>query len=398
MDKGESSKKNFLFKIYFFIAVISLALIGVLIGFIFTELEKNYPLYFKNHLWTTILLVIITLISTIIIHELSHLAMFLKVGFKIRLFALGPVLLIKELSGWSLKFKFNPSIGIGGMVLPNIIELKTQGQFNRVRNDYAKGMLVAPVVSAIQGILSFLCIFILSKTVKEEFQSTAFTIFISSFFTCLYINITSVINIGGVVGDYKAYKLFRKDDGFAAYQLYSYAMLSTEKQNARENCDRAKEIMEITLEENFRRGVLDSLSCLMIDTFLYEYLSNDTPMPIVIEKYIYYYLDNIKKYQSFLIIESYYILLIHILLYISDKDIENSRLVWESIKSKIPKNKVGRYYTNQIETKLYYDEKKECLLRNEKIVISSIDSIMNIFENYYEDELKILNRRIKPLA
>lgn len=314
---------------------------------------------------------------------------FIALGYNIRLFVIGPFSFIKELDGWKIKIKLNNIVGLGGIVLPNITELRNEEQFFNVRKDVAKAMITAPIFSAFQCVISLFLALGVTPLLSKNIQSTFFTVFITSFFITMYINITSCINMGGAIGDYKAYRLYKKYDGFAALALYDDAMVSMEKERARENCYEAKKLMIIELEKMYEEKELSFVTCSIINIFLYEHICCNKEIPTIVEKYISYYVNNLDLYYSRIKFENYYVLLIHILFYISEKDINKARSLWDSIKKEIPQDKVGKYYISQITAKLYGSNEKYELCNKNEIRMSVSDSIMSVFENYYDDELKI---------
>ena len=150
----KSSKNNLKSKLSFFSIVFILLLIGFCIGGMFAKLEDKFPLYFTNSKIITLFLVIITILITVFIHELSHFLAFLYFKYDILLFVLGPFSFYKHLNKWTVKFKFNSTIGIGGLVIPIIPKIKNEKNFIKTKTQYSKVMLIAPLVSAIQGLLS----------------------------------------------------------------------------------------------------------------------------------------------------------------------------------------------------------------------------------------------------
>ena len=384
---NKKNKNEFKFKIYFWGSVLFLSLISFLIGIIFSELENKFPLYFTNSIITTLFLVIITTLITIFIHELSHFLAFLYFRYDILLFILGPFSFYKSSNKWTVKFKFNSAIGIGGLVIPNIPKIRNNEDFKKIKTEYSKVMVIAPLVSAIQGLLSLFIIIFFLPNFNKNIQSTFFTILMTSLFNAIYINITSLITISGLLGDYKAYKLFKYTDTFAAYQLYTYLKLSTEKKNISEDCNILKNIILSELEQRYKNKILDSFTCLLVDIYIYEYLTHNISIPMKVVDYINYYIENIETFYSKLIFESYYVLFAHILIYLSEKDLQKSINLWRTIKNKFPKNKVANYYIVQIESKLNNNISKSFLCDKKNIHLSSLDPIVSFLDNYYEDEI-----------
>ena len=389
MKKPKIFTPNFIFKLCFWGFVIACSSLGALIGFILTEIENCFPSYFQNSIIITLFLIIVTIMFSILIHELAHLLKFISMGYKIRLFVLGPFNFCKESNKFKIKFKFNSIIGVGGLVLPDITEIKNINQFTKLKRDYAQAMIIAPIISAIQGLISLLFILFLLPKTNETIHSTLFTIFITSFFSAIYINIISLTNISGAMGDYIAFKAFKYNDTFAAYQLYTYATLSTKKESVRNNSNVIKDILISNFKSECMLKNFDSLTCLIIDLFLYESLSNDIELPNIILKYINYFIENIDSFTSKIPFESYYIMTVHIILYLSKINIEKSKIIWSKVKDKIPNNKIGKYYINQIENIIFNNTTKTNLRDKNNITLSSIDPICCVLDNYYDDEIKL---------
>lgn len=383
---------NFKFKLYFFGVTFLLALIGCLIGAIFTELENNFPTYFTNSIGMTFLLGIITIFLTIIVHELAHLLHFVCHGYKIRLFVLGPFSFHKKSNKWKVTFKFNLSLGFGGLVIPNIEKINKKQHFEKITTEYSRNMLTTPLVSLLQGVVSLLLIIFLLPKCNIYIQSSIFTILITSLLTTIYINVTSLINIGGIVGDYRASSLFKHNNVFSAYQLYTYSMLSTEKENIIKDNTVLKNIFLSKLNTSYEKKEFDNFSCLLTDIFIYEYITYNIPIPEKAMKCINYYIDNIGEFYSKLIFECYYILYSHIIVYLAEKNLKKSIELWETIRIKFPPNKIAKYYELQIDSKLYNNVSKELLTNKNNIYISSIDSILGVLDNYYDSEI-LLNSK-----
>lgn len=164
--------KNFIFQLCFWGVVVGLSLLGCFIGFRFSKLEERHPLYFQNSIAITLLLVIIIVEVSFLIHEFIHMITFIALGYNIRLFVIGPFSFIKELGGWKIKIKLNNIVGLGGIVLPNITELRNEEQFFNVRKDVAKAMITAPIFSAFQCVISLFLALGVTPLLSKNIQST----------------------------------------------------------------------------------------------------------------------------------------------------------------------------------------------------------------------------------
>ena len=80
---------------------------------------------------------------------------------------------------------------------------------------------------------------------------------------------------------------------------------------------------------------------------------------------------------------------VHIILYLSKINIEKSKIIWSKVKDKIPNNKIGKYYINQIENIIFNNTTKTNLRDKNNITLSSIDPICCVLDNYYDDEIKL---------
>ena len=214
-----------------------LILIGfaAILGFTFSFLKHNGYWFkltsglktIKWYLYPVIIL--FNFFIVILIHELGHLFSFVLNKIKIRaLYVLVFVLMRKENDKW--KFKIYPKHIklLGGIVVPNIGEIKTEEDFNKIRTAFSNALIAGPRTSVgylILSIIVFILIWFLTNL-----NLLAALLFINAVITSLMtvlIVLTSKVNTNEIYGDYVAYDKFLTDDRFALLQLIQYRSFST---------------------------------------------------------------------------------------------------------------------------------------------------------------------------
>lgn len=386
---GEILKNKFKFHIVFFSIVIGLSILGMLLGAWLVEIEKRHPLYFENSLLLTILLVFVAIIITTLIHEISHLITFLSMGFKIRLVVISFVWFYKKNGKWKMKFEGNGSIGLGGLVLPVIPIIKTQTEFYNVKKKYAVGILVAPIITSIVGICSFVLAFFCSGQILPSNQSTFFTICFAMFLFAVYYNFTFVININGLLGDYVSYKWITNNDLFAINQLIEYTIQFEDGIEICKNDNLNKILEDNYSEKNMENSMLISV----IDKILYASLAYEINVSEVVKRYVDYYINNIDIINNKIKFETYALFFFHFILYVFEIDKLKAINIWEKYKGSLINNDVNKYHITQIESRLYRYDNDQYLSIIKNMRVSSLDYILNNLDGYCEYEIRI-NKKI----
>lgn len=365
--------------------ILVLSGIGCTIGLFFTEVEKMYPMYYKNSIMMTILLSMISVFACFLIHELVHALTFKILGYHIRLFCIGPFSFFRSEEQLHFKFGFNSTIGIGGIVIPNI-SAKLISNIRKLKKDYSIAMITAPLVSFLLAVLSYFLIFHFIHKVSTQYQSSLFTICSTFLLVNMFITLQSLLKLGNVVGDFQAFHLYRKDDKFSISQLSFYALLSTERPRIRKNDDAIRNFMiDVLRDEEMELESSENIT--IIDYFLYEDLLYNRVIPEEINKYVKHFIESIELYTNKLVFESYYIFYTHLIYYMKKYEIEGYLNMWELLEKHIPNNRVGMYYMKQAKFNLFEEDYIECNTLNSEIVISSVDNVLGILDHYYDEEI-----------
>lgn len=368
-----------------FLVISILCGIGCAIGIFFIEVERMHPMYYNNSIILTIIVSIISLFVCFLIHELVHALTFKILGYHIRLFCIGPFSFFKSEKHLHFKFGFNSTLGIGGIVIPNI-PAKLTSNIKKLKNDYSIAMIAAPLFSFGLALFSYFSIFNFIYKASTQYQSILFAICSTSLFSNIYITLQSLLKIGNVVGDFQAFRLYRKDDKFSICQLSFYALLSTEKVKVRENDDAIRNIMtKILRNEEIKLDSSENIT--IIDYFLYEDLLYNRAIPEEMNKYVKHFIESIELYTNKLAFESYYIFYTHLIYYMKKYEIEGYLNMWELLEKHIPNNRVGKYYMKQAKFNLFEEDYIECNTLNSEIVISSVDNVLGILDHYYDEEI-----------
>ena len=235
-----------------------------------------------------------------------------------------------------------------------------------------------------------------TKYIGNDFCSYYFLFFSAVFLWSVYINLTSMLDLGSIVGDYSAVKKIKDNNGYALLQIYNYFLLqeNEKKFEMREN-------QRYFIEKLYETGnnlSLDkednSINVLLINAVLYESLmrrNRDNTEIINFDTDLWK--RNIHNILNRLQFEAYFQTFSHavICMHYNGKS-EEALELWEKYKDKMPSTNVGKYNSKQVELFLYGKNIEE-LKEKENIKISSLDSLLSNINNYYDDEI-YLNKLI----
>ena len=95
----------------------------------------------------------------------------------------------------------------------------------------------APLCLAFIGLISLILVLCTTKYIGNDFCSYYFLFFSAVFLWSVYINLTSMLDLGSIVGDYSAVKKIKHNNGYALLQIYNYFLLqeNEKKFEMREN-------------------------------------------------------------------------------------------------------------------------------------------------------------------
>jgi len=167
---------------------------------------------------------------TLSLHELGHFLAFYFQKIKLRALYLTVFVFYRNQKGWHFKIRPKLWVLLGGLVVPDLGEIKNDTDYEILKTKFSKSLIVAPLVTI--GILTISLIsFILVMTFGTH---THFTGIIT--INTLYITVLSILYIYTFrlsnqmfYGDFIAYKKMKSDPIFQLAQINQYTMFSLEE-------------------------------------------------------------------------------------------------------------------------------------------------------------------------
>ena len=377
--------------IIFYGIVLCISVMGIIIGVGFAKIQELHLEYLSIGIVKGIIVFGVALWLSMCLHEITHAVAYRLQGIAIRLIYLFPVCLIKEARRYKISVALNLQLGFGGIVIPQISSVLDEKEYNTLREKISISVISASIFSALLGILFLLLVSFTIRHIKYDVCSYYFIFCIAMVFWSVYINITSILNLGSIVGDYIGAKKLKTDEVYSLVQIYNYFLLQDNilKENVRTTqsflIERMRQCVEtLTLDIN-----APTMNFLLADAFLYEMImkpkcySSVLADPENLNSIIY----NIQERIPF---EIYSCFCCHAIIYLNlIGDSEEALMLWEKYSERITKTKSGIYRFKQTEMAVYKRTTNVCEL-NEKIELSSMDSLLSKLPNYYDDE-KIIN-------
>ena len=334
--------------------------------------------------------------GSVIIHELTHFITFVAYGIKMRLLVVGPFIFIKRNNKWKFILKFTGVFALGGIAMPNLDVIDNDEKFERYRNIFAKVLIAAPLSNVVLNIIVIIASVISYRfTQSELWKSYILFIAVITTFISLFLNLSSLIKNDLVVGDYRAYHEVLKDRDFSFVCFYQYLIISDkykekDKKYLTENISR---YIEAALRnESFNTYVIST-----VDNILNDYLLEKIEeLPEAAKQYIDFASENceelLKAYPN---PEHPLILLHHIVLYYTMEESAEERAVelYNKVTSVIKHNtKVLKYYDLRSKHVLGLEDNLKFISERKNIRTSSLYELFNLFDWYYSDEMKMLER------
>lgn len=388
--------KKVKFYFVFSLIVVFISVIGILLGMVLVTIEQKHPEYLSAGIFKGIIIFFMALLVTVCFHELAHAIAFKLQKIDIRMIAIFPICLIREKEGLKFHMAVSMEIGFGGIVIPEIPTISNQTEYESFQDKMRVSLVSAPLCSAFIGLISLILVLCTTKYIGNDFCSYYFLFFSAVFLWSVYINLTSMLDLGSIVGDYSAVKKIKDNNGYAVLQIYNYFLLqeNEKKFEMRENqryfiekLYEAENNLSLDKEDN-------SINVLLINAVLYESLmrrNRDNTEIINFDTDLWK--RNIHNILNRLQFEAYFQTFSHavICMHYNGKS-EEALELWEKYKDKMPSTNVGKYNSKQVELFLCGKNIEE-LKEKENIKISSLDSLLSNINNYYDDEI-YLNKLI----
>jgi len=214
------------FTLYFFIFAFFLGFIYTLLVYqgIWGKITQGLG---QIPLWAYPLWILFSFYFTLTLHELGHLFAFVFQKVKIRALYITMFIFYRHQKGW--RFSINPKLWAlaGGLVVPDLGEIKDEQTYQKTLKAFARSLIVAPLVTIgllIASLLSTILITIFSTHTQLIGIFILNTILISLLST-LYI-ISFKLSNPMFYGDFVAYKKMKDDSVFQLIQVSQYTIFS----------------------------------------------------------------------------------------------------------------------------------------------------------------------------
>ena len=320
---------------------------------------------------------------TLIVHELTHMIAFLVTGTKAKAIYITGFVFMKKNNKW--KFKFIPKMFalFGGLVVPDIGEIKNENEYQKVTKSFSISLISAPIASLVFGLLTFiawLLLLFLTNAVVFIAIITIFMIF-TTLFTILY-TLASLVATNQAVGDFPAYKRMKSIDLFQISILSQYLLFSSNLSEETESFifDKSNEI--IIKQNDFYNQNIQSLLISYIDGIVFEEKPRIDEIDKIIEKLNDTRLLSTEAGKLLYFSKLYFLYA----LVDSTKAISNFRNREESI-SKMQDVKYQYHKTLHI---MNISDESEYLNNKENVSVGKMSFVFEPLIDYFEEEQKTI--------
>ncbi len=341
------------------IGIIAYLIIGIAAVVVSKRMFGSYVLDGKKMLEMGIIM-FFSYCLAMLIHEFAHYICFLKL--KIRACSVLGITVIK--SDNKTKININPrNFFRGGWVLPQIpYEIDSEETYLYYKHRYCISVIMGPIVSML-----FIVVLLGIKIIFRFGSIIDGLIFFYSMHA-IGINLAAV----GYEGDYYKYYVYRSRDKKFFYDFCrDYNIMQYKKQNltAWLNKRLRKEIEnDLTIRKGF---LLSSSVAYAVDIIILRFLIYQEPLGDIVERYLFYLIQNIQEIDFDKVCEEQKIMLIHMLYYLKYIDDEKWKKIVNICESLFDDAHVGVYYKKQIRAFCYQENYSDFWLCDKNIKTSS---------------------------
>jgi hypothetical protein len=366
------------------------AIIGGISGVIISKLQIDTLLFSKIHVKKTLVLFILSILSSVTLHELAHAIYFLLNKVPLRFVAIFIFFFCKTERKWTVRIRFNNITIMGGIAIPNLPSINNEREFDRIRKIYSEALLFAPVISFAEAVI-FIILYVvlfLTKTVNEYVNLSIFSVFCS--FIGIIIVFSSFIKTENIYGDFWAYKVLKTDDKMASLQLCQYMFFNTDwKMTVSKSTWLIKKLMDYAKEIKVTTTELIDLK--ILDWIIQmEYLGVVKPDKEILEILKEFFLsDNV--FSNYPPQEDRDVFYFHMIYKLLGSGVYEKSILQEKmnvVSSKLLAGSPSKEYYTKLTEHLFGYECSEWLLRNKNP--NSTYSLLKEFEAIHEIEEKII--------
>ncbi len=371
------------------------SIVGGIIGFLIAVFGHRINMiegFISPPIYIIVLIMVLTFILSVTLHEFGHAISFLINGIKMRAIIFVNFLLIKEDGGW--KFKIIRNSSLGGITVPEITNIKDEEEFLKVQKGFANALIAGPIASIVSWIaLTIIGVIIIRLTRNVYINSVIIVFLISLGLITILLLISSFLKNDMVIGDFPAYKTSKSDKYFVAMQLYNYGYFSSDPEKAREENIYLRQFIIKELQEKYENRDTHWYTLSMIDTILLEYLAGFLKeLPMVVEDYINYILESPDILLDLRETQEKEIMYFHLIMYLykDEKTKDRALDLYEKIKRSIKPNTPKRKYLfKQIDQLLGLADNRKFLMEKKNIINTDMQFIYKHFPGFFIDEIKI---------
>ncbi len=253
---------------------------GLIYSGLWAKLEQGFGTIsvFGYFLWF-----IFAFYFTLTLHELGHFLAFYFQGVKLRAIYLTVFVFYKNKSGWRFKVKPKLWVLFGGLVVPEIGEVNSDEEFDKLKDKFARSLMAAPIVTISLLFLTWVgfgCALAFSQN-EALIGILAINSIYVTLLSALYIY-TFTISNQMFYGDFIAYKKIKKDAVFQLITINQYRMFSLDESSETTNFlwNKTKECLtSITLTPSI-------FHCALLDSYLDGVINQGEKIDLVVDKKI----------------------------------------------------------------------------------------------------------------
>jgi hypothetical protein len=331
-------------------------------------------------IWAYPLWILFSFYLTLTLHELGHFFSFIFQKVNVRAIYITIFIFHKTEKGWRLSINPKLWILLGGLVVPDLGEIKDEETYQKKLKAFANSLLAAPIVTIVFLILSVISTILLTIFSNNETLIGIFvlnTLFIALLST-IYIYTFKLSN-PLFYGDFVAYKHMKENEVFQHGQICQYTVFSLN-----ESSETEKFLFEKTNRILEKLEINNTLfHTLLVTQYIETILSGEYEInPIIDQK--------LRKLniQSYLRNEHGFMLANDLAFYFyTYKDVEKAyQIILQVYHKEYPKlnEKLVKYMRNKSFHLLHLEDQSEFLKVKENIYIGAIwifDRLIDPYED-----------------
>lgn len=354
-----------------------------------TVIDSNFKIELKISAPLLLVIAFGLFLIEMIIHELGHCIVFAIHGINIKAVLFFLFAFINEDGRWKIKLCSWKQFFMGGMVVPQLPNIKSEEEYQKVRMIYARELLGGPIATIFFTIVGAAICFIIGrmeKSIKTECMLLAGLTLVFG----IAILISTMKKSTSDLGDWKAYQLMKEDS------LWSNNIIVNDETVQKPGIPAAQNSYAAARADRF-------LQSANLDITMIQFMTYILNKALAVEQYNLTVsqeklLDSIQRnngWMEHLEQEEYEIFGYRLVQYIMvcQKNYVHALELYKCILEKVRyKRAYYEYYTFQCEQALGIENHKDYLYDPRRIKTSSDWKIWSVLKEYYQEEEKINSR------